>query len=71
MSEYQFYEWQTIDRPLTAAEQLAVDRLSSHIEVSATGAWVEYHWSDFKHDPLEVLARYFDGFLYYAKCTAR
>lgn len=28
MSEYQYYEWQTIDRALTAAEQAAVNRLS-------------------------------------------
>jgi hypothetical protein len=63
MSEYQYYEWLCIDRPLTAAEQSAVDRLSSHIEASATGASVEYNWGDFKHDPLQVLARYFDAFL--------
>jgi hypothetical protein len=33
MSEYQTCEWQTIDRPLTAAEQRAVDMLSSHMDV--------------------------------------
>lgn len=66
MSEYQYYEWQTIDRALTSAEQAAVNALSSHIGVTATGAWVDYHWSGFKHDPLQVLARYFDAFLYYA-----
>ena len=66
MSEYRYYEWQTIDRPLTATERAAVDKLSSHIEVSATHARVEYHWGDFKHDPEQVLARYFDAFLYFA-----
>ncbi len=66
MSEYQYYEWQTIDRALTAAEQAAVNELSSHIEVTSTHAWVEYHWSNFKHDPKQVLARHFDAFLYYA-----
>ncbi len=66
MSEYQYYEWQTIDRTLTAEEQAAVSRLSSHIDVTSTRAWVEYHWSGFKHDPIQVLARYFDAFLYYA-----
>jgi len=66
MSEYQYYEWQTMDRALTAAEQAAVGKLSSHIEVTSTRAWVEYHWSDFKHDPRQVLAQYFDAFLYYA-----
>jgi len=66
MSEYQYYEWQTIDRALTAAEQAAVGKLSSHIDVTSTRAWVEYHWSGFKHDPKHVLAQYFDAFLYYA-----
>ena len=66
MSEYQYYEWQTIDRALTAAEQAAVGKLSSHIDVTSTRAWVEYHWGDFKHDPKQVMARYFDAFLYYA-----
>ena len=66
MSEYQYYEWQTIDRSLTAAEQAAVDKLSSHIDVTSTRAVVTYNWGDFKHDPKQVLVRYFDAFLYYA-----
>jgi hypothetical protein len=60
MSEYQYYEWQMIDRPLTDQEQSAVNQLSSHIDVSATQAVVTYNWGDFKHDPLKVLARDFD-----------
>jgi hypothetical protein len=66
MSEYQRYEFMTVDRPLTKMEQEAVDALSSHIEVSATHALVEYNWGDFKHDPIDVLHKYFDGFLYWA-----
>lgn len=66
MSEYQYYEWQTIDRTLTSQERSAVDRLSSHITTSAAGAWVDYSWGDFKHDPIEVLANYFDAFIYMA-----
>jgi len=66
MSEYQRYEFMTVDRPLTKKEQEAVDALSSHIEVSATHALVEYNWGDFKHDSIDVLHKYFDGFLYWA-----
>ena len=36
MSEYQYHEWQTVDRVLTPAEQAEVDSLSSHIEVSSS-----------------------------------
>jgi hypothetical protein len=65
MSEYQYYEWQTIDRPLTAREQEEVHRLSSHMDtVTSTQAIVTYSWGDFKHDPKQVLLKYFDAFLY-------
>ena len=65
MSEYQYYEWQTIDRPLTASEQREVNALSSHMDtVTSTQAVVTYSWSDFKHDPQQVLLKYFDAFLY-------
>ncbi|MBI5349435.1 MAG: hypothetical protein HZB77_09005 [Chloroflexi bacterium] len=71
MSEYQYYEWQTLDRPLTEEEQDAVNGLSSHIDVSSTNAVVTYEWSDFKHDPLKVLAKYFDAHLYLANWGSR
>ena len=66
MSEYQRYEFMTIDRPLTRAQLDAVNTLSSHIEASSTHALIEYHWSGFKHDPIKVLREFFDGFLYWA-----
>lgn len=66
MSEYQYYEWLALDQPLTIEELAEVEDLSSHITVSARGAWVDYSWGDFKHDPLDVMARYFDAFLYLA-----
>lgn len=34
-------------------------------------AWVEYSWGDFKHDPKQVLARYFDAYLYMANWGSR
>jgi hypothetical protein len=66
MSEYQYHEWQTVDRVLTPDEQAAVNNLSSHIEVSSSRAVVTYHWSDFKHDPKQVLLKYFDAYFYLA-----
>ena len=64
MSEYQYYEWQTLERPLTDTEQEAVNGLSSHIDVTSSQAIVTYQWGDFKHDPINVLAKYFDAHLY-------
>jgi hypothetical protein len=66
MSEYQRYEFMTSDRPLTGEQLDAVDALSSHIEATSTHALIEYHWGDFKHDPIKVLHEFFDGFLYWA-----
>jgi hypothetical protein len=71
VSEYQYYEWQTVDRLLTEAEQEAVHNLSSHIEVSSSRAVVTYSWGDFKHDPRQVLARFFDAHLYLANWGSR
>lgn len=66
MSEYQYHEWQAVDRVLTYEEQAAVNGLSSHIEVSSSRAVVTYHWSDFRHDPKQVLLQYFDAYFYLA-----
>ncbi len=66
MSEYQRYEFMTVDRPLTQAELAKVNALSSHIEATLTHALIEYHWGDFKHDSMTVLRDFFDGFLYWA-----
>lgn len=60
MSEYQYHEWQAVDRVLTLEEQASVNGLYSHIEVSSTRAVVTYHWSDFRHDPKQVLLKCFD-----------
>ena len=71
MSEYQYYEWQALERPLTATEQAAVNGLSSHIDVTSSQAIVTYEWGDFKHDPIAVLAKYFDAHLYITNWGSR
>lgn len=71
MSGFQHYEWQTIDRQLTDSERKAVRELSSHIEVSPGRAVVSYSWGDFEHDPLQVLVRYFDAYLYQTNWGSR
>ena len=72
MSEYQYYEWQTIDRPLNSMELDAISHLSSHMDtVTSTQAIVTYSWGDFKHDPRQVLLEYFDAHLYMANWGTR
>ena len=66
VSEYQCYQWKTVGRRLSPKERGEISDLSSHIAVRADSAEVTYHWGDFKHDPVSVLERYFDLFLYEA-----
>ncbi|MGK7875396.1 MAG: hypothetical protein AB4426_19475 [Xenococcaceae cyanobacterium] len=66
MSEYQYYEFQTIDRPLTEDEQAAVSQLSSRVLLSSTKAVFTYSYGDFRGDPKQVLAKYFDAMFYIA-----
>lgn len=66
MGEYQYYEFQAIDRPLTPAEQKKVSDLSSRVEPHPTNAAFVYHYTGFPGDPMQILARYYDVFFYIA-----
>jgi len=66
MSEYQYYEFQTIDRPMTAEEQAYANSLSSRADVSAWHASYVYHYSSFRAEPIALLTKQFDMFLYVA-----
>ena len=71
MSEYQFYEFQAIDRPLSKAEMAELRALSTRATITGTRLQNEYHWGDFKGDPRDLMARYFDAHLYFANWGTR
>lgn len=71
MSEYQYYEFQAIDRPLTRDEMRELRWVSSRAEITATRFVNEYQWGDFKGDAFEWMERYFDAFLYLANWGTR
>jgi hypothetical protein len=66
MSEYQYYQFLAVDRPLTAAEQAEVRQLSTRARITATSFTNEYHWGDFKGSPDQMMQRYYDAHLYLA-----
>lgn len=66
MSEYQYYEFQAIDRPLTPKEMDELRTISSRAEITPRGLTNEYHFGDFRGKPLDLMKKYFDAFLYYA-----
>ena len=71
MSEYEYYEFQAIDRPLDAAEQAALRALSTRARITATGFVNHYEWGALKADPQCLMERYFDLFLYLANWGTR
>ncbi|HEY3080538.1 MAG TPA: hypothetical protein VGM69_11630 [Chloroflexota bacterium] len=66
MSEYQYYEFQAVDRPLTPAEMAELRALTTRATITPTRLQNVYHWGDFKGDPLALMERYFDAFVYVA-----
>lgn len=64
MGEYTYHEFLAQDRPLTKKQMAELRDISSRAEITPTSFWNEYHWGDLKADPLDLLARYFDVYLY-------
>ena len=71
MSEYQYYEFQAIDRPLDRAAQQALRSISSRAQITATSFTNHYEWGDLKGDPRELVARWFDLHLYQSNWGTR
>jgi hypothetical protein len=61
MSEYQYYEFLAIDRPLTAEETRALRSLSTRAQITPVSFTNEYNWGDFKGNPDKLMHRYFEA----------
>ena len=66
MSEYQYYEFLSIDRPLTEKEVGDLRTLSSRATITPVSFTNEYNWGDFKGDPEKLMHQYFDAHVYVA-----
>src|ERR671915_619625 len=66
MSEYQYYEFQAIDRPLTKREMGELRSFSSRATITPTRFVNHYEWGSFKGNPSAWMEKYFDAFLYLA-----
>jgi hypothetical protein len=71
MSEYQYYEFQALDRRLTAAEVAKLRSFSTRARITPTSFVNEYQWGDFKGDEDAWMEKYFDAFLYFANWGTR
>ena len=66
MSEYQYYEFQAIDKPLSEKDIQALENLSSRARITPISFVNVYNYGDFQGDPLKLVTKYFDAFLYVA-----
>lgn len=64
MSEYQYYEFQAVDRPLTHEQMSMLRAYSSRAQITPTSFVNVYNWGDFKGNPKKWMEKYFDTFLY-------
>jgi len=66
VSEYQYYEFLAIDRPLTAKEMAHLRAASSRAQITPVSFINEYRWGNLKADPPEWMRRFFDIHVYLA-----
>lgn len=66
MSEYQYYEFQTLDRHLTQAEKTEISKLSSRVKPTSTTTIFTYSYGDLPGNPQKILTQYFDVMYYIA-----
>lgn len=66
MSEYQFYEFRAIDKPLSKEDKAQIGSWSKRTNPSNTGAIFTYSYGDFPKDVIAVMEKYFDAMFYIA-----
>jgi hypothetical protein len=71
MSEYQYYEFRAIDRPLSEKQMDDLRDLSTRAEITPTGFTNTYNYGDFRGSPEKLMDRYFDAFVYVANWGTR
>lgn len=71
MSEYQYYEFQAIDRRLDESDRKALRRISSRADITSTRFTNVYNYGDFHGSPRKLMERWFDLHLYLANWGTR
>jgi len=71
MSEYQYYEFLAVDRPLTDREMGELRDISTRAHITPTSFVNTYNWGDLKARPMALMEKYFDAFVYVANWGTR
>ncbi len=64
MSEYQYYEFQALDQPLTPKAKALARSLSSRAQIIGNSVSFVYNYGDFRGDSLALMHEHFDAMLY-------
>lgn len=71
MSEYQYYEFQSVDRRLSSKQMDELRQYSSRAQITPSSFVNIYNYGDFRGDPGKLIDKYFDAFLYLANWGTR
>jgi hypothetical protein len=71
VSEYQYYEFQAVDRPLTDKQMAALRNYSSRAQITPSSFVNVYNYGSFKGDEDRWMEEYFDAFLHLANWGSR
>lgn len=66
MSEYQYYEFLAVDRPLTGEQTNALRQISTRAQITPVSFINHYNYGSFKGDPDKLMQHYFDVHVYVA-----
>ncbi len=64
MSEYQYYSFRAVDRPLSSSEMKQLRNISSRAEITADSFINAYNYGDLKANPRDLMRQYFDIHVY-------
>ena len=64
MSEYQYYEFQAVDRPLSHEETAELGEISTRAEITTRSFTNTYNYGNFRGDPNKMMEDYFDAHVY-------
>ncbi len=64
MSEYQYYSFRAVDRPLSSSEMKQLRNISSRAEITADSFVNEYNYGDLKANPRDLMRQFFDIHVY-------
>jgi hypothetical protein len=71
MGEYQLHDFYSEDRVLGPEELDSIRSYSSRVEPTNRRASFVYHYGDFRYNPVNVLEKHFDIYLYVANWGTR